>query len=598
MFRTTRPRRKQGDPCRRWARCLLLIVFVPCVGIAAPKRVLILDPFGHDIAPFREIASSFREELAAIQGETVDFYKVSLDRARFADAEEDDAFVALLADRFRSRPVDLVVPIGGEAALFMARHRRTLFPDTPMLVTGSSTRMVPANLKEPNTAFITQRIDLGGAIEDILQLRPRTTNIVVVVGGSVLESYWLDECRREFQPYAERVSFTWLDKLSFPELLDRCESLPPHSAILYALFVVDAEGVPYENHRALRRLHEVTNAPIFSYFESDIGVGAVGGHGVQESAVGAQAAALAGRILRGEKPEDIAPREMGLSAPIYDWRELKRWNIPIHALPPDSEIRFRQPSIWSQYRWHISTVAGFVLAQSILIVGLNLNRTKRRRAEARSRDLSRRLIRAHEAERARLGRELHDDLTQRLARLAIDASSMQQAPDESRKAEMMSSIHDGLVQLSEDTHALSYRLHPSMIEDLGLAHAVRAECEHFENQETVVLDLRLETVPSDVSSETALCLFRVVQEALRNVARHARASTVRVTLETRDQALQLTVCDDGVGFDPAISQHTPTLGLASMRERIELVKGTFRIERRSPLGMCLVAQVPWKESPS
>jgi len=223
--------------------------------------------------------------------------------------------------------------------------------------------------------------------------------------------------------------------------------------------------------------------------------------------------------------------------------------------------------------------------------------TEAKRAEAALHDLSRRLIRAHEEERARLARELHDDVTQRLARLAIDAGRVARGADEVSPAETMRSVRDGLVRLSEDIHALAYRLHPSVLEDLGLAEALKAECERFSRQESVSTDVTLRELPTVVPPETALCLFRVAQEALRNVARHAQARRVEVSVRALDGGLQLAVFDDGIGFDPALQRDRPSLGLASMRERVLLLDGELDIDSAPGQGATIVAWVPLKEGP-
>ena len=228
-------------------------------------------------------------------------------------------------------------------------------------------------------------------------------------------------------------------------------------------------------------------------------------------------------------------------------------------------------------------------------VGVKEDITQRKQTEGRMHDLSRRLIRAHEAERARLARELHDDVTQRLARLAIDAGRVENAPAGTSAADTMRSIREGLVQLSEDIHALSYRLHPSVLEDLGLVEALKAECERFARRETVRIEVDLRKPPTIVPLDPALCLFRVAQEALQNVVRHARARTVKVSLRALDDGLQLAVHDDGIGFVPAHQQDRPSLGLASMRERIALLEGELDIETAPGQGTTIVAWVPLKE---
>jgi PAS domain S-box-containing protein len=226
------------------------------------------------------------------------------------------------------------------------------------------------------------------------------------------------------------------------------------------------------------------------------------------------------------------------------------------------------------------------------LTGASIDITERRHADEELADLSRRLIRAHEDERALLARELHDDVTQRLAVLAIDAGRAEIAEAGGPQAEKMRAIREGLVHLSEDIHSLAYQLHPSVLDELGLAEALRTACERFGRQGHVALTVDLDPVPADLRRDVALCLFRVAQEALRNVSRHARARAASVALRRTDGGMRLAVRDDGVGFDAASPGTRRSLGLASMRERVRLVNGTLEIESAPGRGTAIVAWVP------
>lgn len=223
--------------------------------------------------------------------------------------------------------------------------------------------------------------------------------------------------------------------------------------------------------------------------------------------------------------------------------------------------------------------------------------TARKRVEAELRDLSHRLIGAHEEERALLARELHDDVSQRLAVLAIEAGRAESGLPEGPRAEAMRTLREGLVRLSEDVHSLAYQLHPSLLEELGLAEALLAECEHRERQGEYEITVDVDPISSDVDSDVALCLFRVAQEAMGNAARHAQASSVTVTLRQVDGGLLLAVADDGAGFDPEEPGTGRHLGLVSMRERTRLVSGTLDVESSPGRGTTVVAWVPLAEGP-
>ncbi|MFO1477624.1 MAG: hypothetical protein U1F98_13355, partial [Verrucomicrobiota bacterium] len=182
-------------PARLQASWILLfavfVVLASSVRAAAP-RVLIIDSFGRDIAPFNAAVSSFRTTLAEELGEPVDIYEASLDAARFVQPDMESAFAEFLRARFRAQPLELVVSVGAPAARFIAAHRSALFPEAPVLYMGVDPRMLPPGLPGTNATIVTQRVQLPGMIEDILQLEPDTTNIAVIFGDSPLEKFWVN----------------------------------------------------------------------------------------------------------------------------------------------------------------------------------------------------------------------------------------------------------------------------------------------------------------------------------------------------------------------------------------------------------------------
>ena len=172
-----------------------------------------------------------------------------------------------------------------------------------------------------------------------------------------------------------------------------------------------------------------------------------------------------------------------------------------------------------------------VAVETLLIAALLAQRSRRRHAEERVRALNRRLITAQEDERKSIARELHDDLSQRLARLSIDAAQLERHSTSRDEAGGAAEMRGELTKISEDVHRLAYQLHPSTLDDLGLTEALRIECDRLASLESLPVRLRApESVP-ELSRDAALGLFRIAQEALRNAARHARASAVDLALE-------------------------------------------------------------------
>ena len=268
----------------------------------------------------------------------------------------------------------------------------------------------------------------------------------------------------------------------------------------------------------------------------------------------------------------------------------------MHAGTLDSvseEYRIQHPTRGERWVHHIGRVASRDIdRQSHRSFGVLRDITDAKQSETALRDLSRRLIKAHEDERALLARDLHDDLTQRLAVLAIDVGRVELAASESWQAEIMRSVRTELVRLSEDVHALAYQLHPSVLDELGLIEALRAECQRRNRLGRIAVAMEFEPLPSPVAKDAQLCLFRVAQEALANVTRHAGINAAKIMLRPTDGGLLLAVSDQGVGFDPACSRAGRSLGLASMRERVNLVNGTLDIESSPGRGTTVVAWVP------
>jgi len=299
-----------------------------------------------------------------------------------------------------------------------------------------------------------------------------------------------------------------------------------------------------------------------------------------------------------------ADREQGLQA-------LQFWMEQLHAGDRDRvldlrrqihdgslerlslEYRFLHPTHGERWIHHMARVARRdASGRTLQSFGVLRDITQDRQAEEALRGLSRRLIRAQEDERALLARELHDDVTQRLAVLAIDVSRAELAAPHGAQAELMRSVHAQLVRISEDIHSLAYQLHPSILEELGLVEALRAECERRGRQGRLAVATDLESSAVVAGKEAQLCLFRVAQEALSNVVRHAGTGAASVTLRQADGGILLAVHDEGVGFDPAHPRQGHSLGLASMRERVQLVNGTLDIESALGHGTTVVAWVP------
>jgi signal transduction histidine kinase len=570
--------------------CLAALPAAHAADAARPVQVLIINSFSRENSPYEVFAAQFRHDLAQRLQTPVAFFDTSLDGARFDPARDSDAFVEFLRARFGTDPPDLVVPIGPPATRFYGLNRGRLFPGTPMMLAVPEGRVMRGIELGPRDAGTVISLDIPRLFAHILQVLPATTTIAVVSGNSPIERFWVSVARQETQALGERVRIEYLNQLSLGDIEKRVASLPADSAILFVQMYVDGANVSQDHDLALARIRAAAAAPVFGLFGSQLGKGIVGGPLISEAAAASKTAELARAVLTGEGGDKPTLVRLELAAPAYDWRELQRWKIREGNLPDGSTVLFRQPTLWDEHRWAIVTGAAALLLQSTLLVALLVQRSRRRRAENEAQRLSGRILTAHEDERRKLARELHDDLTPRLARLAIDAARLQPetaGPDSGGGA----SMHEELSRLSQDVHGLAYRLHPTVLEDLGLGDALRSECERVSKGQGLSVDWHIDTLPAGIAPAVTVCLFRVAQEALRNIVRHSGAQSASVTLRPKEGGLQLLVTDDGVGFEPKAG-HSAGLGVASMRERVREVGGKFSICSEPGAGTTVQAWAP------
>ena len=211
------------------------------------------------------------------------------------------------------------------------------------------------------------------------------------------------------------------------------------------------------------------------------------------------------------------------------------------------------------------------------------------------RALAGRLLTAQEGERRRIARDLHDDVNQRLAMLAMDLRRIEKGDtaDPAAVASMVRSITGRLTAVSDDVRQMAYRFHPSILDDLGLTKAVRRLVDDF-SASTGIQAVYVHHDPvSPVPTDLATCVYRIAQESLNNVARHARASEVEVELICDEGRVTLSIRDNGVGFDPLqVSQMRGRLGVLSMKERVRLVRGTLDVTTAPGRGTHIEVDVP------
>ena len=189
-------------------------------------------------------------------------------------------------------------------------------------------------------------------------------------------------------------------------------------------------------------------------------------------------------------------------------------------------------------------------------------------------------------------------MSQRLAALAIEAGKLEQELDRdaTEGRERIREIREQIASISQEVHAISRQLHPSILEDLGLTSAIESECSRYAQHEGISIEYAHRDIPSELPKGIALSLYRIAQESLRNVAKHARTSSARISLVRVDNEILLRIEDDGIGFELAGAKRKLGVGLASMEERARMIQGDLTIRAECGKGTSISVRVPLSEA--
>jgi signal transduction histidine kinase len=333
-----------------------------------------------------------------------------------------------------------------------------------------------------------------------------------------------------------------------------------------------------------------SNGPDFGMSDTYIGHGIVGGYVMTYEKQGQITGQIVSELLDGKKADEI-PMQTLPGVYMFDWHELQQWNIPVSSLPPGSVVLFRELSLWKRTRWMWLTASFVIFGLSSIIVYLQYNRRQLALAKERQSQLSGMLINAGEHERRRVASELHDDYSQRLALLSLGMENVAEAiPTSAQEASrQLHELVNSASELGADLHTLSHHLHSSTLERLGLVPGVSAFCKEFQAQQGVRVQFTHNEIPQAIHSDAALCLFRIVQEGLRNVSKHSGANEAQVRVYQDGKKLIVLISDQGSGFDTRKLGMREGLGILSMEERVHLLGGQFKIHSEPGKGTQLEA---------
>jgi signal transduction histidine kinase len=574
----------------------LAVLFPPFGAPQVPpdKHILIINEVGLSHSLTDLITHNITEGVQPTPNLHVEFHSESLDLISSPDRPSRAEIRDWLARKYGAFKLDVLVAVGPDSINFLSNYTQSLFLDVPIVICGSPAQLAGDPRLDSRFTGTWMNYEPVKTIEAALRLLPETRHVVVVGGTTAFDKTAMSITKANLASLASKLDFLYLTDLEMSELLRRLQQLPKQTVVLYISFFQDAAGHKFINATgALPMVARASNAPVFGISDTYLGNGILGGNLMRFQEQGKVSARIISQLLEGKSAKDI-PIETLASGYVFDWKELQRWHIPESRIPSGSLVMFREPSLWERTKWIWLTCILIIVGLSAMAGYLQFSRKQLRVARDKQTELSGMLIRAAETERSRLASELHDDFSQRLAVLALGlenvAETMPPLPQETDR--QVRTLLDSATELGADLHTLSHRLHSATLERLGLATGISALCREFAAQQNVQIDFSADPILTSVHPDVALCLFRIVQEGLRNSKRHSGTTKVQVALREQGDKLYVSVRDEGCGFEVNELDKKSGLGVRSMKERIHFLAGKFAIHSEPGKGTAIEAWVP------
>jgi signal transduction histidine kinase len=532
--------------------------------------------------------------------QSVDYYAEYIDAPRIPAPQFERAFRDYLRAKYRNQRFDLVIAMQDVAWDFVRKYRSVLFPRTPIVFSSRN-----RNVARPrNSTGVVSEINLRATLDFALTLQPETKEVFVVTGASNRDKVYENLARAQLRGFEPRVALTYLAGLPRTELERRVATLPEASIVYYLLFYQDRTGENQNPIEFLARLTSLANRPTYSWSDATIDHGVVGGRLEDQSSLIEAVAGTAVRILKGERADTIPVSTIDPTVAQVDWRQLQRWHINESRVPSGTSALFRQSAPNDDDDVQLAVLWPVPFAVVLIAVMAVWTHRRRKtqgdahgsplakiRLEDRLRDLGRRLLKAQEEERSRIALELHDDVSQQAVALAIDLQRITDAPPGTAQ-KIVRDAQTRVKSLLKSVHDLSHRLHPANLRLVGLLGAL-GQLQRDLSRPGIMITVSSENVEAILPDDIALCLFRIAQEAMQNAIKHSGARNIKVQLKGGNEAIALTVIDDGAGFDVAAATGKG-LGLMSMQERAESVGGMLKVVSRKGAGTRLQVTVPFR----
>jgi signal transduction histidine kinase/ABC-type uncharacterized transport system substrate-binding protein len=434
-----------------------LALVVPVAAPAAdmrPRSILLLDQADPRGSFYYDIFLTLRERVSADLSSHIALYRESFDFSRFNGPAYEQTLREYLKDKYHDRPIGVIIAIGAATLQRVQCWHADLWPGIPV-VFGLVDESDLDRLKlPPDATGGTVRLRLADSISAARAAVPDLNNIVLV-GDDWNRQAVFYRWKQDIGKAAAGLRVTELVGLTMTELRKRVAALPAQSAIIYSAIHSDGEGGFYPPAVSLGFMAEKANRPIIVAAENYLESGGLGGFVLQAAPIGADAARRALRIIEGEAASSIPVTPIDAVKPVFNWRQMRRWNVSEDDLPAGSEIRFREPSVWERYRWQSMSVVAAILIQAALISILLHERKRRDFAEAESRQRMSELAHVHrQAIAGELSSSIAHELNQPLGSILTNAETAEMIlrsprPDLGELKEIVADIREDDLRASQ-----------------------------------------------------------------------------------------------------------------------------------------------------
>ena len=612
--------------CRRFARAIALLVTLGAVAAptcraaaeSLPRSVLVFDQSDTNSPWGLAFRSAFRSEISRSSKTPVAIYSEVLELGRFNSPQHQQLLRSFLREKYRDRPIGVIAVHGATALDVFMRLRDDLWPSVPVVFAFVDPQTLARFDLPSDMTGTTHRLTLRNVLDAARMLVPNLKRLALV-GTRYDKDPFRRHMTQEFASLAGEVEFIDLLDLPLTEAAKQVAALPDDAAVYYSsLYAVGAETTPILAD-VVPLLSQATNRPLVTDNPYHIGVGSTGGNVVVAEPMGEETARRALRILDGEPASRMAISGGNFTRPIFDWRQLRRFDISEASLPAGSEVRFRSPTMWEQYRWQVIGVTAAVAIQSLLIAGLLIERRRRQLAEIDSRN--RILQVAHLNRTATAGvmsASIAHELNQPLGAILLNTETVdlllqQDEVDRKQIEEIIAEIRRddqraasiikglaGFLKKKGDIELQLIDLNDALKGALKILEPVATRRGISLNTELAAAALPVRVDPVHLQ-QVVLNLAINAMDAMHD-ARGARGIAIQTSRSTASEATVL-VSDDGPGipadklssiFETFYTTKTQGsgLGLSIARTIVELYGGKIRAENRPGGGATFTFTLP------